>query len=82
MFRRMKRNGLNPKSAMAAIICNEGNIDRIRKYLQGKEYFGFAAQNIKLLPSFALPMFDRLGEYCFSNEIRLIKRSAGTANCA
>lgn len=58
MFRRMKRNGLNPKSAMMAIICNEENIDRIRKHLQGKDYFGFAVQNIKLLTSFALPIFD------------------------
>jgi hypothetical protein len=61
MFRRMKRNGVNAKSAMVAIICNNENMDRIRKYLQGKDYFGFGVQNIKLLTSFVLPIFDKEG---------------------
>jgi UDP-N-acetylglucosamine/UDP-N-acetylgalactosamine diphosphorylase len=82
MFARLKRNGAALPSMGVALICNERNFDRIRKYVQGKDYYGFNQQHVKFLVGFALPIFDQEGEYCFSPDITLLKRSAGTANCA
>ena len=50
--------------------------------MKGKNYYGFEASNIHFMVSFALPIFDSKGEYCFDSNVKLIKRSSGTANCA
>jgi hypothetical protein len=81
LFRRLRRNGACP-SLSILVNCNEDNILKIEKHVQAKDYYGFNPANVHFLVNFALPIFDEVGEYCFNRDVKLIKRSAGTANCA
>jgi hypothetical protein len=79
---RLKRNCRGNNDLPILVACSEKNLEAVSNHLKKNAYYGFNGDKVRLFKASQLPIFDSNGNYCFDEQLKLIKRAQGTAVCA